>query len=40
VRLANAAGALAVTVTGAEPALPHRAAVERLLAQTNRKQSS
>ena len=37
VRLANAAGALAVTVTGAEPALPHRAAVERLLAQTNRK---
>lgn len=37
VRLANAAGALAVTVTGAEPALPRRAAVERLLAQDNRK---
>jgi ribokinase len=34
VRLANAAGALAVTVTGAEPALPRRGAVERLLAQT------
>ena len=33
VRLGNAAGALAVTVTGAEPALPRRAAVERLLAQ-------
>jgi ribokinase len=33
VRLANAAGALAVTVTGAEPALPRRAAVERLLAE-------
>jgi ribokinase len=40
VRLANAAGALAVTVTGAEPALPRLAAVERLLAQTNRKESS
>ena len=40
VRQANAAGALAVTVTGAEPALPRRAAVERLLAQTNRKESS
>ena len=39
VRLANAAGALAVTVTGAEPALPRRAAVERLLAQDNRKES-
>jgi len=36
VRLANAAGALAVTVTGAEPALPRRAAVERLLAQDKR----
>jgi ribokinase len=35
VRLANAAGALAVTVTGAEPALPCRPAVERLLARTN-----
>ena len=38
VRLGNAAGALAVTVTGAEPALPHRAAVERLLAQDKRKE--
>jgi len=35
VRLGNAAGALAVTVTGAEPALPRRAAVERLLSQDN-----
>ena len=37
VRLGNAAGALAVTVTGAEPALPRRAAVERLLAQDKRR---
>jgi len=36
VRLANAAGALAVTITGAEPALPRLAAVQRLLAQSNR----
>ena len=35
VRLGNAAGALAVTVTGAEPALPRRVAVEHLLAQTH-----
>ncbi|MCS6800853.1 MAG: ribokinase [Chloroflexota bacterium] len=32
VRFANAAGALAVTTLGAEPAMPTRAAIERLLA--------
>jgi ribokinase len=39
VRLANAAGALAVTITGAEPALPRRADVERLLTRTDRKET-
>lgn len=31
-RYANAAGALATTIAGAEPAMPHRAAVEALIA--------
>jgi ribokinase len=31
VEIANAAGALAVTILGAEPSLPHRDAIESLL---------
>jgi sugar/nucleoside kinase (ribokinase family) len=31
VRFANAAGALAVTVVGAEPSMPNRARVEELV---------